>query len=108
MRTVALIGRDAHQHLDDTLRSAAGYDVVFVELPAHAYSRIKRVRPDLIILCLSNDDSEGCQVLSMLSLDRETAHIPLLTCFTPGAHKGSADDTDADPEFNDPGPMTEH
>ena len=83
-RTVALVGRYAHRHLDVMMQAAVGCDVVFVESLAHAYSKIKRVRPDLVILRISSDDPEGCQLLSMLALDADTARIPVLTQFTPG------------------------
>ena len=81
-RTVALVGRYAHRHLEETMLCAADCDVVFVESLAHAYSKIKRVLPDLVIVCLSGDDADGCQVLSMLALDRDTSHIPVLTFVT--------------------------
>ena len=55
------------------------YDVVFVESSAHAYSQIKRVQPDLVILCVRIDDAAGLQVLSMLKLDEGTRAIPVLT-----------------------------
>jgi two-component system phosphate regulon response regulator PhoB len=58
---------------------AGNYDVVFVESSAHAYSQIKRVQPDLVILCVAMDDAEGLNVLSMLKLDAETRDIPVVT-----------------------------
>lgn len=61
---------------------AGHYDVVFVESSAHAYSQVKRVRPDLVILCISVDDTEGLHVLSMLKLDADTRAIPILTYTT--------------------------
>src|SRR6266852_4511035 len=61
---------------------AGHYDIVFVESSAHAYSQIKRVRPNLVILCVRIDDPEGFQVLSMLKLDEETRDIPVLTYTT--------------------------
>jgi CheY-like chemotaxis protein len=82
-RSVALVGRYAHQHLEDAMLGVADCDVVFVESTAHAYSKIKRVRPDLVIMCLSSDDMDGCQVLSMLALDSDTARIPVVTFVTP-------------------------
>lgn len=63
----------------DTLLEAGHYDVVFIESSGHAYSQIKRVRPDLVILCVRIDDMNGFQVLSMLKLDEETRGIPVLT-----------------------------
>ena len=58
---------------------AGRYSVVFVESTEHAYTQIKRVRPNLVILCVHIDDAEGFQVLSMLKLDEETRAIPVLT-----------------------------
>jgi PleD family two-component response regulator len=58
---------------------AGHYDVVFVESNEHAYSQIKRVQPNLVILCMHIEDMNGFQVLSMLSLDQDTRNIPILT-----------------------------
>ncbi len=58
------------------------YDILFVETGAHAYSQIKRVRPQLVILCMRIEDLEGFQILSMLKLDDETFRIPVLTYTT--------------------------
>jgi CheY-like chemotaxis protein len=58
---------------------AGHYDVVFVESIAHAYSQIRRVQPNLVILCLRLSEQEGFQVLSMLKLDPDTKDIPVLT-----------------------------
>ena len=63
---------------------AGKYDVVFVESGAHAYSQIKRVQPNLVILCLRMDDPEGFQVLSMLKLDADTREIPVVTYASDG------------------------
>ena len=61
---------------------AGHYDVVFVESSQHAYSQIKRVQPNLVILCVRIEDADGFQVLSMLKLDEETRTIPVLTYTT--------------------------
>ena len=66
----------------ETVLSAGHYDVVFVESSEHAYSHIKRVQPNLVILCMSLEDRDGFQVLSMLKLDDETRRIPVLTYAT--------------------------
>src|SRR5579862_5360076 len=63
----------------ETALDAGSYDIVFVESQAHAYSQIKRVQPNLVILCLGIDDMTGFQVLSMLKLDQDTRQIPVLT-----------------------------
>jgi PleD family two-component response regulator len=63
---------------------AGNYDVVFVEASTHAYSQIKRVQPDLVILCIEMEDVDGLRVLSMLKLDPETRGIPVVTYTTAG------------------------
>jgi len=68
----------------ETVLDAGHYDVVFVESSEHAYSQIKRVLPNLVILCVKIDDAEGFQVLSMVKLDAETRGIPVLTYTTEG------------------------
>jgi PleD family two-component response regulator len=67
------------------LLDAGHYDIVFAANLDHAYSEIKKTRPDLVILCLALGDPIGFQVLSMLKLDADTAGIPLLTCTTDDA-----------------------
>jgi PleD family two-component response regulator len=66
----------------ETVLDAGHYDVVFIESSQHAYSQIKRVQPNLVILCVRIDDAEGFQVLSMLKLDDQTRGIPVLTYTT--------------------------
>lgn len=63
----------------EAVLDAGRYDVVFVESSEHAYSQIKRVQPNLVVLCVRIDDADGFQVLSMLKLDLETRSIPVLT-----------------------------
>jgi CheY-like chemotaxis protein len=86
LRTVVVVSEEPHEHVLDSLRHAADYDVIFVESPAHAYSRIKHVSPQLVIVCLSTDDMNGFQVLSMLKLDRETSRIPVVTFTVERSH----------------------
>jgi PleD family two-component response regulator len=80
LRTMMIVGRQPDERVLDTVADAAGYDVIVVEPPATAYSRIKRETPSLVILCLDFGDLEGFRVMSMLKLDRETSQIPVLTC----------------------------
>jgi CheY-like chemotaxis protein len=82
----------------ETVLDAGHYDVVFVESSAHAYSQIKRVQPNLVILCVRIDDADGFQVLSMLKLDGETRDIPVLTYTAEG---GGNDAEDEIPEPTD-------
>jgi PleD family two-component response regulator len=78
---------------------AGNYDVVFVEANAHAYSQIRRVQPDLVILCLEMDDPEGLRVLSMLKLDEETRDIPIVTYTATGVEPSVEDGDDAEPRL---------
>src|SRR6266704_2807188 len=78
-KVVIVNGNAAILGLLETVLDAGHYDVVFVEPSTHAYSQIKRVQPNLVILCLHLDNPEGFQVLSMLKLDNETRDIPVLT-----------------------------
>ena len=66
----------------ETVLEAGHYDIVFVESSEHAYSQIKRVQPNLVVLCVRIEDLDGFQVLSMLKLDEETREIPVLTYTT--------------------------
>jgi two-component system phosphate regulon response regulator PhoB len=78
---------------------AGNYDVVFVEASAHAYSQIKRVQPDLVILCVAMDDAEGLNVLSMLKLDADTRDIPVVT------YTSASDEDDDEEEEETEAPM---
>ena len=78
-KVVIVNGSPAILELLETVLEAGRYDIVFVESSAHAYSQIKRVKPNLVILCVRIDAMETFQVLSMLKLDDETRDIPLLT-----------------------------
>lgn len=75
------------------------YDVVFVESNEHAYSQIKRVQPNLVILCVCIDEMDGFHVLSMLKIDEATRGIPVLT-YTADAERESPDDEEESPEFS--------
>ncbi len=61
---------------------AGHYDVVFVESAEHAYSQIKRVQPNLVVLCVDIERPADFQVLSMLNLDEDTRAIPIITYTT--------------------------
>ena len=81
-KVVIVNGSTEILELLETVLDAGHYDVVFVESSAHAYSQIKRVQPNLVILCVRIEDADGFQVLSMLKLDPETSAIPVLTYTT--------------------------
>ena len=81
-KVVIVNGNPRILDLLETVLDAGRYDVVFVESNEHAYSQIKRVQPNLVILCVGAEDLAGFQVLSMLKLDDGTRDIPVLTCAT--------------------------
>ena len=81
-KVVIVNGSTDMMTLLETVLDAGHYDVVFVESNEHAYSHIKRVQPNLVILCMRIEDRDGFQVLSMLKLDDETRRIPVVTYTT--------------------------
>lgn len=83
-RTVVIVTPFLGSSVPDGLMDAADFDVVYIESTTRAYSQIKRVRPDLVIVCLPINSMEGCRVLSMLNMDPETSHIPVVMCTTSG------------------------
>ncbi len=70
----------------ESVLDAGRYDMVFVEPGERAYSRIKRVAPQLVILCTRIERLDGFQLLTMLKLDPDTCDIPVLTYTT--EHEG--------------------
>ena len=66
----------------EAVLDAGRYDMVFVESGEHAYSHIKQVVPNLVILCTRIEELNGFQLLTMLKLDPETRDIPVLTYTT--------------------------
>ena len=66
----------------ETVLDAGRYDMVFVESGERAYSHIKQVVPNLVILCTRIEELDGFQLLTMLKLDPETRDIPVLTYTT--------------------------
>jgi PleD family two-component response regulator len=84
----------------ETVLDAGHYDVVFVESSEHAYSQIKRVQPNLVVLCVRTDDADGFQVLTMLKLDDETRGIPVVT-YTTESDGDESDQPDSDPSDDD-------
>ncbi len=90
-KVVIVNGSTEILELLETVLEAGHYDVVFVESNEHAYSQIKRVQPNLVILCMQMDDPESFQVLSMLKLDVDTRAIPVLTYTTESDREGDSD-----------------
>jgi CheY-like chemotaxis protein len=78
----------------ETVLDAGRYDMTFVEATDHAYSQIRQVQPDLVILCMEFDEPEGFQLLSMLKLDAETRRISVVTCTGDAARASDEDEDD--------------
>ncbi len=101
-KVVVVNGSPEILELLETVLDAGRYDMVFVEASRHAYSRIKHVQPDLVILCVDLWELDGFHLLSMLKLDSETRHIPIVT-YTggrlPAGDEDEDDDQAADDEF---------
>lgn len=66
----------------ESVLDAGRYDMVFVEPGERAYSQIKKVLPNLVILCTRIERLDGFQILTMLKLDPDTCDIPVLTYTT--------------------------
>ena len=66
----------------ESVLDAGRYDMVFVEPGNRAYSRIKQILPNLVILCTRIDEPSGFQLLTMLKLDPDTRNLPVLTYTT--------------------------
>ncbi len=93
-KVVVVNGNNEMLELLESVLDAGHYDIVFVAEAEHAYSQIKRNRPNLVILCVGIDDPLGFQVLSMLKLDEETSAIPVLTY----TNEFEGEDTDREPD----------
>jgi PleD family two-component response regulator len=83
----------------ESVLDAGRYDMVFVEPGDRAYSQIRRVIPDLVILCTRIEELDGFQLLTMLKLDPATSEIPVLTYTT--EHEGQDFDEVLSPPADD-------
>lgn len=81
-KVVVVNGNTEVLGLLETVLEAGRYDMVFVESSDRAYSQIKKVLPNLVILCARIEDLDGFQLLTMLKLDNDTRDIPVLTYTT--------------------------
>jgi hypothetical protein len=80
---VAVIGDSRQAELFDALLAdSPDYDMIVVESILRGYSRIKELRPNLVIVFATIDDPGACQLLSMLTTDRDVMGIPVVTSMT--------------------------
>ena len=96
-KVVIVNGSPEILELLENVLDAGRYDIVFVESSAHAYSQIKRVQPNLVILCVRIDSMETFQVLSMLKLDEDTRNIPILTYTADVEGQSTEEDAEEEP-----------
>jgi CheY-like chemotaxis protein len=66
----------------EAVLDAGRYDMAFVESSNDAYSQIRKILPNLVILCADVQHLDGLQLLTMLKLDPETRDVPVATCTT--------------------------
>src|SRR5262245_66025914 len=80
LKTVAVVARERHNDALHRLLDAGDYDVVLIEPVDGAYSHIRQVAPQTVIVCLELDDPAAFQVVCLLKMDTATSHIPVITC----------------------------
>jgi CheY-like chemotaxis protein len=68
--------------LDRLLVDDNDYNVIIVESIKRAYSRIRQVQPDVVVVFMNIDDVDGCQLLSMLRVDHELRGMYVISCTT--------------------------
>src|SRR4030095_4405309 len=87
---VVAVSNDAHRDalLDALTCDDTDYGVIVVESIGGAYSRIKEVVPQLVILFCAIDDDDACRLLSMLKTDVSLSDVPVATFAT--RHSGCA------------------
>jgi hypothetical protein len=72
----------------------AGHPLLLFGSVGNAYRQIKREAPDLVVVYLSSEDAQGCQLLSALALDADTANVPVVTYMIHEAIANESDDAD--------------
>jgi CheY-like chemotaxis protein len=97
-RVVVVNGNPDVLEMLETVLDAGRYDMTFADASGHAYSSIRQVQPDLVILCMDMDEAPGFQLLSMLKLDPETRGIPVVTYAGSGVGLDDEDDDSQDDE----------
>jgi len=83
LHVVAVSGDALRSELLEALSSdGSECDIIVVESIARGYSRIRELRPDVVVVFMEIDDVDACQLLAMLDLDRQVRGIPVVTCTT--------------------------
>ena len=81
---VAVSGDPRREDIIEMLLAEENHcDVIYVEQIPRAYSRIREIGPDIVIVFCELEDVAACQLLTMLKIDRALAGIPVVTWATP-------------------------
>ena len=82
--SVVAVSNDAlrPELLDRLLVDDNDFNVIVVESIERAYSRITQAQPDVVVVFMNIDDADGCQLLSMLHMDRGLRGMSVVTCAT--------------------------
>jgi hypothetical protein len=84
IRTLVVVARDVDALKALPCLDGTGvYDQVLLSPRTHAYAQIKCWHPSLVVVCTSFEDVEGCQLLTMLTVDPDTRRIPVLILTMP-------------------------
>jgi twitching motility two-component system response regulator PilH len=67
------------QHLSEML-SRSGYKVSLAESAEDALSKVKQLRPDLVLMDVVMPGQNGFQATRTLTKDEETKNIPVILC----------------------------
>jgi PleD family two-component response regulator len=100
LQKVAIIdgSRDILDWLEAMLEPGC-YEIVFLDDVRQAYTRVRELQPELIVLCARIEDTDAFQFLTMLKLDAETRAIPVQTYTT--EWEGQVTDADLDEWWRD-------
>ena len=92
LSVVAVSGDELRPALIDALVADENdYGPIFLEPFSQAYSRIRQVTPDVVIVYCEIGDTAACQLLSMLKMDDDLAGVLVLIC----ANASAEDELDA-------------
>src|SRR5262245_40783766 len=67
----------------DTLFAAGDHEIFVIDSIDGAYSEIRHLQPDVVVLAVDFEECAGCRLLSMLKFDSATSHIPVVTSIGP-------------------------
>jgi hypothetical protein len=83
--TVVVFCTDSRREelLDALLGDPRDFDMIFVESISRAYTCIKELRPDVVVLFTTMSDDQCFPLLSMLAMDRNACGIPVVTYALP-------------------------